>query len=77
MSQEAAKDYIDVKTRLSALKKSASPIERHCAMGLCRRGGSDPEKLIRGFPLWLHFLPTVRNVLTVRELAVEFEANGR
>jgi hypothetical protein len=71
---EAAKDFTEVKSKLGALMESASPIEMHCAKGMCQRDGVDPEKPVRGFPLWLHFLPTVRNVLVIRDLANEFEA---
>ncbi len=74
MSSRAAKDFVEVKSKLGELMRSASPIEKHCAKGMCRRDGVDPEKPVRGFPLWLHFLPTVRNVLVIRELANEFEA---
>jgi len=76
MGSEAEKDFTEVKSKLGALMRSASPLEKHCAKGMCRRDGVDPEKPVRGFPLWLHFLPTVRNVLVILELMVEFEVAG-
>ena len=66
----------EVARRYKALRKSASSKEMHCAMELCKLDGADPHKKIRGVALWMHYLGTVRNILTVTRLAREFEANA-
>lgn len=65
----------EVARRYKKLQQSASRCETHCAIELCKRDGADPHKKVRGVALWMHYLGTVRNVLTITRLAREFEAS--
>ena len=53
-------------------KINPSALEEHCARAVCIRDRADPERKVRGQPLWLHYVGTVRNVLAVVEAAKGF-----